>query len=46
MCTCPTKSSPRGANAVGMEHLRTWHVLASYLKCVAVILKLTLVVVC
>jgi len=27
MCTCPTKSSPRGANAVGMEYLQTWHVL-------------------
>jgi len=27
MCTCPTKSGPRGANAVGEEHLQMWHVL-------------------
>lgn len=27
MCTCSTKSGPRGAKAVGEEHLRTWHVL-------------------
>jgi len=27
MCTCPTKSGPRGTNTVGEEHLQTWHVL-------------------
>ena len=27
MCTCPTKSDPRGANAVGEEHLWAWHLL-------------------
>ena len=30
MCTCPTKFGHRGANAVGEEHLRTWHVLNAH----------------
>ena len=33
MCTCPTKSGPRGANAMGEEHLQTWHVLSVH-ECV------------
>jgi len=33
MCTCPTKSGPRGVNAVGEEHVRMWHVLNVH-KCV------------
>ena len=27
MCACVTKSGLREANAVGEEHLQTWHVL-------------------
>ena len=27
MCACPTKSGPRGVNAVGEEQLQMWHVL-------------------
>ena len=30
MCTCHTKSGPRGANAVGEEHLQTWQVQNVY----------------
>ena len=33
MCTCPPKSGPRGANVVGAEHPRMWHVLNVH-KCV------------
>jgi len=35
MHTCPTMSGPRGVNAVGEEHLLTWHVL-SVRKCILV----------
>ena len=34
LCSCLTNSGPRGANAVGEEHLQTWHVLNVHKMCI------------